>query len=83
MNRKTESIAVRRLLYCYKDAAACLSLSVRSIGYLVARGDLKVRSVGKKKLIPAVELERFAEQDHAAPTTDRRHEASRIRTREN
>jgi excisionase family DNA binding protein len=46
------------------DAAFALSLSVRSIDYLIANKKLTFRRIGKKVLIPADEVRRFARGDH-------------------
>jgi excisionase family DNA binding protein len=55
---------VERFLYSRKDAAQALSISVRSIDYLIERGELPTRRIGKKVLIPAVALRQFARGDH-------------------
>jgi excisionase family DNA binding protein len=52
------------ILLTRKTAAALLSLSERSLDYLIQRGDLKARRVGRKVLVPRSELERFANRDH-------------------
>ena len=54
----------RKLLLSKREAAWLLSLSVRSIDYLIARGELPVRRVGKRVLIPQREMERFIRRDH-------------------
>jgi hypothetical protein len=56
-----------RLLYDRKSAARQLSISVRSLDYLVARKQLGTRRIGKKVLIPHAELVRFARADHYEP----------------
>lgn len=56
---------VEKLLYSRRDAATALSLSVRSIDYLVASRRLISRRFGGKILIPASDLRRFARSDHA------------------
>jgi hypothetical protein len=53
-----------RLLYDRKGAAAALSISIRSLDYLIGRGALSTRRIGKKVLIPARDLQRFASGDH-------------------
>jgi excisionase family DNA binding protein len=55
---------VEKLLFSRRDAAVALSLSVRSIDYLISNGELSTRRVGRKILIPAVEIRRFARRDH-------------------
>lgn len=59
--------AEERLLYDRKNAALQLSISVRSLDYLIARGELKYRKMGKKILIPRAELVRYARGDHFGP----------------
>lgn len=54
----------RRMLYDRREAARQLSISVRSLDYLIAGKKLATRRVGKKVLIPHAELVRFARADH-------------------
>lgn len=42
-----------------KEAAAESSLSVRTIEYLISRGKLKARKIGKRVVIPGAELEKL------------------------
>lgn len=53
-----------KLLYSRKDAAHALSLSPRSIDYLIATKRLKARYLGRKPMLPYEELVRFSERDH-------------------
>jgi excisionase family DNA binding protein len=53
-----------RLLYSRREAAYQLSLSARSLDYLIANGELKVRRIGSRILVPHEELVRFAGRDH-------------------
>jgi excisionase family DNA binding protein len=53
-----------RLLYDRKGAAQQLSISVRSLDYLIANRKLETRRIGKKVLIPYAELRRFAKGNH-------------------
>lgn len=53
-----------RLLYDRKEAARQLSISVRSLDYLIAAKKLDTRRIGKKVLIPHGELVRFAKGNH-------------------
>jgi len=53
-----------KLLIGREEAAVRLSLSVRSIDYLLADRQLKFRRIGGRVLIPIAELERFARMDH-------------------
>jgi excisionase family DNA binding protein len=53
-----------KLLYTLREAAGLLSLSVRTLQYRIRDGQLRVRRCGRKILIPAGELSRFARTDH-------------------
>jgi hypothetical protein len=55
---------VEKLLYSKQDAAEALSLSVRSIDYLITTQRLPMRRVGGKVMIPANAVRRFARGDH-------------------
>jgi len=55
---------VEKLLYSRKDAASALSLSVRSIDYLICAGRIPTRRVGGKILIHVTDVRRFAKTDH-------------------
>ncbi len=52
------------LLYSRQDAASILGVSVRAIDYLVATQQLTARSIGRRRLIPRSDLDRFARRDH-------------------
>jgi len=56
-----------RLLYDRKSAALQLSISVRSLDYLIARQALSTRRIASKVLIPHSELVRFARGQHTGP----------------
>lgn len=56
---------VPKLLYSRKDAAFALSISIRSLDYLISNKQLNTRKLGKKIMIPYGELSRFARADHA------------------
>jgi excisionase family DNA binding protein len=53
-----------RLLYDRKGAARMLSISLRSLAYLLSRGEIRFRRIGSKTLIPHAELVRFARGHH-------------------
>lgn len=53
-----------KLLFNRKEAAQLLSLSVRSLDYALANGELRAKRFGRKVLIPRTALIRFAGQDH-------------------
>lgn len=51
---------VTAILLSRDDAAIALGLGRRTLDYLIARGELRVRRIGKRVLIPREELKRFA-----------------------
>jgi hypothetical protein len=53
-----------RLLYDRKAAARMLSISIRSLDYLLQRREFRTRRIGKKVLIPHGELIRYSRGDH-------------------
>ncbi len=53
-----------RMLYSRIEAARQLSISVRSLDYLIAGKQLETRRIGKKVLIPHGSLTRFAQANH-------------------
>jgi excisionase family DNA binding protein len=54
---------IKKLLaYSKREAAAATSLSVRSLDYLIEKGQLRAVKVGRRVLIPSRELERLIEQ---------------------
>lgn len=61
--------AEERMLYDRKSAALQLSISVRSLDYLIAGKRIGTRRIGKKVLIPRSELARFARSDHPEPVS--------------
>ena len=46
-----------------KDAAAVLSISVSSLDLLIVSGEIKVRRMGNRVLIPREQLERLTKRD--------------------
>jgi hypothetical protein len=54
----------QRLLVNRRNAVQYLSISQRSLDYLLANGDLNVRRIGTRVLIPISELQRYARVDH-------------------
>ena len=70
--RTTDSDAgtVPKLLYSRRDAAYALSISTRSLDYLVANKQIATRKLGKKVMFSAGELSRFARADHRHLTAD-------------
>lgn len=53
-----------RLLVDRRNAAQYLSISQRSLDYLLAHGELAMRRIGTRTLIPLAELKKFAGFDH-------------------
>lgn len=64
MATKIATIAPEPLLYTRQAAATMLSISVRSLDYMVASKLLAARRLGSRVLIPAGELRRIAREDH-------------------
>jgi hypothetical protein len=60
---------IEKLLYDRKSAACALSVSIRTIDYLLARQELEVRRIGKKTLIPAASLRKYAAANHYDPVS--------------
>jgi len=56
-----------RLQYDRKGAARQLSVSIRTLDYLIKRRQIATRRIGKKKVIPRSELQRFIKADHFGP----------------
>jgi excisionase family DNA binding protein len=54
----------QRLLIDRRNAAQYLSISQRSLDYLLANGELHIRRIGARVLIPITELQRYARIDH-------------------
>lgn len=52
-----------KLLVCREEAAEILSISVRSVDYLLASKQLSFRRIGTRILIPVADLKRFARMD--------------------
>jgi excisionase family DNA binding protein len=51
------------LLVSKSQAAFMLSISLRSVGYLIANGRLRTRRIGDRTLIAYDELQRFVKSD--------------------
>jgi excisionase family DNA binding protein len=47
-----------------KQAATMLAVSPRTLDYLISNKQLTVRRIGKRVLVPLVELKRFSRGDH-------------------
>ena len=55
---------LERLLYDRKLAAEACSVSVRTIDYALARGELEIRKKGRRTLITASSLKRWTNRNH-------------------
>ena len=53
-----------KILLSKKEAAHLLSVSPRTIDYLINRGELRPRRIGRRVLLPRRQLEIFARRDH-------------------
>jgi len=58
------SIMESRLLYDRKEAARQLSISVRSLDYILAARQLDTRRIGRKVLVTHASLVRYASANH-------------------
>ncbi|MGD0905009.1 MAG: hypothetical protein ABR924_19075 [Terracidiphilus sp.] len=56
-----------RLLYDRKSAAQQLSISVRSLDYLIQQQRIATRRIGKKVMVQHTELARFSRGNHTQP----------------
>jgi len=55
------------LLISRREAAIALGVCLRTLDYLIARGELAARRVGRRVLIPRTALEQFSRRDHGSP----------------
>jgi hypothetical protein len=53
-----------RILYGRRDAAEALGISIRSLDYLIASGQLPTRCIGSRRLLTRSAIERYARSDH-------------------
>jgi excisionase family DNA binding protein len=60
---------VETLLSAKREAAHVLGISVRTLETLIALRELKSVRVGRRRLIPRAELERFIRHDHPTRAT--------------
>jgi hypothetical protein len=59
-----------RLLYDRKEASRQLSISVRSLDYIIAAKGLDTRRIGKKVLVTHASLVRYATANHFDPVSE-------------
>jgi hypothetical protein len=60
----TSTQPIQKLLYDRKSAAFALSISLRSLGYLVATKQLNALKMGSKVMFTHGELVRFSRMNH-------------------
>jgi excisionase family DNA binding protein len=60
-----------KILYSRLEAAQLLSISLRTLDHLQQKKEITTRRIGRKVLIPARELEKFASRDHDGRKTPR------------
>jgi len=63
-SQRTEIPIDQRFLVDRRRAAQYLSISQRSLDYLLSNRELNVRRIGSRVLIPISELQRYAQRDH-------------------
>jgi excisionase family DNA binding protein len=56
------------------EAARLLSISLRTLDSLLARGELRGRRIGRRIIFPIEDLERFLRKDHSLPGKTASHE---------
>lgn len=56
-----------KLLLTKEAAAEALSISLRSLDYLIADKEIPTRRIGRRVLIPMGALKRYALADHTEP----------------
>ena len=64
MNSLVAPKSANRMLYDRKEAARQLSISIRSLDYLIAAKHLETRRIGKKVLITHASLVRYSQGNH-------------------
>jgi len=56
--------ATEKVLYTKREAAQLLSISLRSIDYLIFSQQLPARRIGRRVLVHRDSIEQFARRDH-------------------
>ena len=64
---------MKELVVTREEAAEALRLSLRTVDKLLAAGEMSVRRVGRRVLIPRSEIERFAGEHAAASSAQSKH----------
>lgn len=58
--------ATEKVLYTKREAAQLLSLSLRTIDYLIFSQQLPARRIGRRVLVHRDSIEQFARRDHVS-----------------
>lgn len=61
--------STEKLLYTKREAAGLLSISLRSLDYLIFNRQLPARRIGRRVLVHRDAIEQFARRDHVAVRT--------------
>jgi hypothetical protein len=67
-------LTLRKIGYSKKEAAAATSLSVRSIDYLLAQGELKGVKINRRVIISADSLHRLVEHGMKGRSSELKHQ---------
>jgi len=59
-------LASQKVLYTKREAAQLLSISLRSLDYLIVSQQLPARRIGRRVLVHRDSIEQFARLDHAS-----------------
>jgi excisionase family DNA binding protein len=62
-------LATEKVLYTKRETAQLLSISLRSVDYLIFSQELPVRRIGRRVLVHRDAIERFARRDHVSIRT--------------
>ena len=62
----------KKVLLSRKEFSALTGVSLRTTAQLIASGDVRSITVGRRRLIPRVELEKFSRRDHTTRTLGRK-----------
>ena len=62
-------LALEKILYTKREAAQLLSISIRSLDYLIFNQQIPTRRIGRRVLVHRDSIERFARRDHLSIRT--------------
>jgi excisionase family DNA binding protein len=62
-------LTTEKVLYTKREAAQLLSISLRSLDYLIFNQQIPTRRIGRRVLIHRDVIERFARRDHVSIRT--------------